>query len=210
MTDHQHREPFAARFGDGASSSSDGQFFHAFGPGRDTGRLNAHYSLKSEFKTYTHPSNCYGSFHSKLIAATAREALHVLDGLLYHHSEVSPRKHLTDGCGVTEHVFAYCSGFQFSPRISGLKHRRLYSFAKPSAYPTLKPMIARRIIIELVRAHWQEILRLIASIHAGTVTASLILRQLAAHKRQNSVAAALRELGADWTVGAHAVYAGLD
>jgi TnpA family transposase len=197
LTDHQHREPFAARFGDGASSSSDGQFFQAAGPGRDAGRLNAHYSLKSGFKTYTHFSNRYGSFHSKLIAATAREALHVLDGLLYHHSEVSPRKHHTDGGGVTEHVFALCAllGFQFSPRIPGLKYRRLYSFAKPSAYPTLEPMIAGRINIELIRAHWQEILRIIASIRGGTVTASLIMRQLAAHKRQNGVAAALRELG---------------
>lgn len=197
LTDQQHREPFAARFGDGTSSSSDGQFFQAAGPGRDAGRLNAHYSLKSGFKTYTHLSDRYGSFHSRLIAATAREALHVLDGLLYHHSEVSPRKHHTDGGGVTEHVFALCAllGFQFSPRIPGLKHRRLYSFAKPSAYPTLERMIAGRINIELIRAHWQEILRIIASIRAGTVTASLIMRQLAAHKRQNGVAAALRELG---------------
>jgi TnpA family transposase len=197
LIDHQQREPFAAWFGDGTSSSSDGQFFQAAGAGRAAGRLNAHYSLESGFKAYTHLSDRYGPFHSKLIAATTREALHVLDGLLYHQSEVSPRRHHTDGGGVTEHVFALCVllGFQFAPRIPGLKHRRLYSFAKPSAYPTLEPMIAGRINIELIRAHWQEILRIIASIRAGTVTASLIMRQLAAHKRQNGVAAALRELG---------------
>jgi TnpA family transposase len=56
-------------------------------------------------------------------------------------------------------------------------------------------MIAGRINIDLIRAHWAEILRIIASIRTGTVTASLIMRQLAAHKRQNGVAAALRELG---------------
>ncbi len=121
----------------------------------------------------------------------------MLDALLYHQSEVSPRRHHTDGGGVSEHVFALCAllGFQFAPRIPGLKHRRLYSFGKPSAYPTLEPMIAGRINVELIRAHWQEILRIVASIRAGTVTASLIMRQLAAHKRQNGVAAALRELG---------------
>jgi TnpA family transposase len=197
LIDQQQREPLAARLGDDTASSSDGQFFQAAGPGRNAGRLNAHYSLKSGFKTYTHLSDRYGSFYSKLIAATAREALHVLDGLLYHQTEVSPRRHHTDGGGVTEHVFALCAllGFQFAPRIPGLKHRRLYSFAKPSAYQTLEPMIAGRINIELIRAHWQEILRIIASIRSGTVTASLIMRQLAAHKRQNGVAAALRELG---------------
>ena len=34
-----------------------------------------------------------------------------------------------------------------------------------------------------------------ATIRTGTVTASLIMRQLASHPRQNGVAAALRELG---------------
>jgi hypothetical protein len=56
-------------------------------------------------------------------------------------------------------------------------------------------MIAGRINVALIRAHWSQIPRIIASIRTGTVTASLIMRQLAAYPRQNSVAAALRELG---------------
>ena len=67
--------------------------------------------------------------------------------------------------------------------------------ADPSAYPTLEPMIAGRINVDLIRAHWSEILRVVASILTGTVTASLIMRQLASYPRQNGVAAALRELG---------------
>ena len=86
-------------------------------------------------------------------------------------------------------------GFQFAPRIPDLKHRKLYSLGKPSAYPALEPMIAGRVNVALIRAHWPEILRVIASIRTGSVTASLIMRQLASHPRQNGVAAALRELG---------------
>jgi TnpA family transposase len=56
-------------------------------------------------------------------------------------------------------------------------------------------MIAGRINVTLIRAHWLEILRVVASIRTGTVTASVIMRQLAAYPRQNGVAAALRELG---------------
>ena len=89
----------------------------------------------------------------------------------------------------------HLAGFQFAPRIPGLKHRRLYSFGKPSDYPMLEPLIAGRINVALIRAHWSEILRIVASIRTGTVTASLIMRQLAAYPRQNGVAAALRELG---------------
>jgi TnpA family transposase len=72
---------------------------------------------------------------------------------------------------------------------------RLYSFAKSSVYPTLEPLIAGRINVALIRTHWAEILRVAASIRTGTVTASLIMRQLASYPRQNGVAAALRELG---------------
>lgn len=54
---------------------------------------------------------------------------------------------------------------------------------------------AGRINVALIRAHWPEILRVAASIRTGTVTASLIMRQLASYPRQNGVATALRELG---------------
>jgi hypothetical protein len=103
----------------------------------------------------------------------------------------------TYGGGDSEYVFALCAllGFQFAPHIPGLKHRRLYSFGKPSGYPMPEPMIAGRINAALIRAHWLAILRIVASIHTGTVTTSLIMRQLACYPRQNGVAAALRELG---------------
>ena len=94
-------------------------------------------------------------------------------------------------------IVALCAllGFQFAPRIPDLKHRRLYCFEKASQYPTLEPMIAGRINVELIRVHWADILRIVASIRTGTVTASAIMRQLASHPRQNGIAAALRELG---------------
>ena len=197
LVNQQQSEPFAAIFGSGTASSSDGQFFQAGGRGRDAGNLNAHYGQQPGFKVYTHLSDRYGPFFTKLIAATASEALHVLDALLYHQSEVSTRRHHTDGGGDSEQVFALCSllGFQFAPRIPDLKRRRLYSFSKPSDTPTLEPLIAGRINLDLIRAHWSDILRIVVSISTGTVTASLIMRQLASHPRQKGVAAALRELG---------------
>jgi TnpA family transposase len=197
LVNHQQCEPLAARFGDGTASSSDGQFFQAGGPGRDASRLNAHYGQQPGFKAYTHLSDRYGPFFTKLIAATESEALHVLDALLYHQSEVQIRRHHTDGGGESDHVFALCAllGFQFAPRIPNLKHRRLYCFGRPSDYPTLEPLIAGRINVGLIRAHWADILRVAASIRTGTVTASLIMRQLASYPRQNGLAAALRELG---------------
>src|SRR5438270_1015846 len=197
LINQQQREPLAAMFGSGFASSPDGHFFRAGGLGRDASSVNAHYGDEPGVKFYTHLSDRYAPFHTKVIAATASEAAHVLDGLLYHQSEVAARRHHTDGGGDSDHVFALCSllGFQFAPRIPDLKSRRLYSFGKAAAYPSLEPLIAGRINTALIRAHWPEILRVAASIRTGTVTASLILRQLASYPRQNGLAAALRELG---------------
>ena len=49
--------------------------------------------------------------------------------------------------------------------------------------------------MKLITAQWEEVLRLAASIRHGTVTASLIIRKLASYPRQNSLHAALREVG---------------
>jgi len=89
LIDHQQREPLAAIFGSGFASSSDGQFFRAGGFGRAAGRINAHYGDDPGSKFYTHLSDRFAPFYTKVIAATASEALHVLDGLLYHQSEVT-------------------------------------------------------------------------------------------------------------------------
>ncbi|MFP1133005.1 Tn3 family transposase [Asticcacaulis sp. W401b] len=193
----QQRQPLAAAFGSGTSSSSDGQFFQSTGYGRDSGRLNAHYGHKPGVKFYTHISDRYAPFYTKVIAATASEALHILDALLSHQIEPGVTRHHTDGGGVSDHVFALCSllGFQFAPRIPDLKDRRLYVFDKPRTYPTLENLIAAKIDIELIGAHWTEILRVAESIRSGQVTASVIMRQLAAYPRQNGVAMALREFG---------------
>jgi TnpA family transposase len=61
----------------------------------------------------------YAPFHSKVINATVRDATHVLDGLLYHESDLRIEEHYTDTAGFTDHVFALCHllGFRFAPRI---------------------------------------------------------------------------------------------
>jgi TnpA family transposase len=43
----------------------------------------------------------------------------VLDGLLYHESDLRIEEHYTDTAGFTDHVFAlmHLLGFRFAPRI---------------------------------------------------------------------------------------------
>jgi len=50
---------------------------------------------------YTHVSDQYAPFHIKAINATAHQAPYVLDGLLYHETELQIAEHYTDTGGVT-------------------------------------------------------------------------------------------------------------
>ena len=93
LMDAQHRQPLAAHWGSGSTSSSDAQFFRAGGRGEVGGVVNLHYGQNPGVKFYTHLSDQFGPFHTRVIAATAHEALHVLDGLLYHQSSLVINEH---------------------------------------------------------------------------------------------------------------------
>ena len=191
------RHPFGAWWGDGTTSSSDGQNFKAGGRGHFAGQVNLKYGSEPGVQFYTHISDQYAPFHTKVINATVRDATHVLDGLLYHESELHIKEHYTDTAGFTDHVFAlmHLLGFRFAPRIRDLADKRLYLHTDPKLYPTLSSLIGGGINLKVIRAHWDEILRLAASIKQGTVTASLMLRKLGSYPRQNGLAVALREMG---------------
>lgn len=192
-----HHLPFSHHWGDGTSSSSDGQFFPAGGQRELAARANAKYGQQPGLMYYTHISDQYAPFYTKVIATTTRDATYVLDGLLYHETDLNIAEHYTDTHGYTDQVFGMCHllGFRFAPRIRDLSDKRLFALKKPSAYPTLAPLIGGVIQVKQLRAHWDEVLRLASSIKIGTVTASLILRKLAAYPRQNGLAWALREVG---------------
>jgi TnpA family transposase len=132
-----------------------------------------------------------------VINVGVRDSTFVLDGLLYHESDLRIEEHYTDTAGFTDHVFAlmHLLGFRFAPRIRDLKDTKLYVLKNGQAYPALNAMIGGTLNIKHIRAHWDEILRLAASIKNGTVTASLMLRKLGNYPRQNGLAVALRELG---------------
>ncbi|MCR1062480.1 MULTISPECIES: Tn3 family transposase, partial [Enterobacteriaceae] len=144
------------------------------------------------------PTICNSApFSTRVVNVGVRDSTYVLDGLLYHESDLRIEEHYTDTAGFTDHVFAlmHLLGFRFAPRIRDLGETKLYVPQGVQAYPTLRPLIGGTLNIKHVRAHWDDILRLASSIKQGTVTASLMLRKLGSYPRQNGLAVALRELG---------------
>lgn len=196
LVNAQAQQPFAAWWGDGSTSSSDGQHFQTTGHSQNTGRVNLKYGHTPGKTVYTHISDQYAPFHTQVINATVRDATYVLDGLLYHESDLRIEEHYTDTAGFTDHVFALMPllGFRFAPRIRDLADKRLY-IPPGTHYPALTTIIGDTLNLKMIHTHWPDILRLVASIRQGTATASLLLRKLGSYPRQNSIAVALRELG---------------
>jgi TnpA family transposase len=197
LVNFHHQLPFSANWGDGTSSSSDGQRFKAGGHGEGTGYRNAKYGDDPGVLFYTHVSGQYDGYHIKVINGPVRDATYVLDGLLYHESDLRIEEHYTDTAGFTDHVFAMCPvvGVSYCPRIADLQDKRLYVPGKAEEWPALKSIIGGSLNTKLIETVYPDVLRMGASIKQGTVTSSLLLRKLAAYPRQNSIAVGLREMG---------------
>ena len=146
---------------------------------------------------YTHISDQFGPFFTKVIAAAASEAPHVLDGLLYHQTGLQPAEHYTDTGGATDHVFGLGAllGFRFAPRLRDIKDRRLYLLPGMTVDLAIEPLVGGSIDVGHLAMHWDEPLCLAVSIRPGTVTASATLHRLAAYPRQNGLAVAMCEAG---------------
>jgi len=197
LTNAQFYHPFASNWGEGKTSSSDGQRFKAASYAAEKGNINPKYGSDPGMQFYTHISDQYAPFHTKVINVGVRDATYVLDGLLYHESDLKIEEHYTDTSGFTDHVFAlmHLLGFRFAPRIRDLADKRLFVQDSKKDYSTIHAMVGGTINVKHIHSHWDEILRLVTSIKQGTVTASLILRKLGSYPRQNGLALALRELG---------------
>ncbi len=197
IIDAHHALPIASAWGDGTTSSSDRQFFRSAKRGDAAGEVNARYGHDPGLGFYTHVSDQHGPFSVRVMSATSHEAPYVLDGLMHHGTGLRIGTHYTDTGGASDHVFILCAmlGFRFCPRLRDLPERKLATLEPAVAYKGLAPLVGRRIKVEVIREHWGEILRLVASLQAGTVLPSAMLKRLAAFQRQNQLDLALQELG---------------
>ena len=86
-------------------------------------------------------------------------------------------------------------GFQFIPRIRDLPSKRLYVFDPASIPKELKGLIGGKIREGIITANWPDILRSAATMVAGVMPPSQLLRKFAAYPRQHALAEALKEIG---------------
>ena len=159
--------------------------------------VNAKYGNEPGLKAYTHLSDQFAPFASQAIPATVHEAPYILDGLLMNDAGRRVREQYADTGGFTDHVFAVTAllGYQFIPRIRDLPSKRLHVF-DPSCVPDeLRTLIGSKVRSKLIAANWPDVLRSAATMVAGAIVPSQLLRKFASYPRQHELALALREVG---------------
>ncbi|SDQ28753.1 Tn3 family transposase [Pseudovibrio sp. Tun.PSC04-5.I4] len=189
--------PMARYWGAGTTASSDGQFFPTTRQGEAMNLINAKYGNEPGLKAYTHVSNQFGPFATQNIPATVSEAPFILDGLLMNETGRNIKEQYADTGGFTDHVFAVTSllGYRFIPRIRDLPSKRLYVFDPTGVPKELKGLIGGKVREGTIEVNWPDILRSAATMEAGVMPPSKLLRKFAAHPRQHDLAIALREVG---------------
>lgn len=181
IVNRHHELPLSAVYGAGTLSSSDAQRFGI----RASSLLASYYPryygyYEKAIGIYTHVSDQYSVFSTKVISCSPREALYVLDGLLENNTILKIREHTTDTHGYTEIIFALCHllGFYFMPRIRDLKDQQLYQVDRQHDYGVFTPLLTKTANLDIIEEQWEEMIRVAISLKKRTAPAHVIVQRL--------------------------------
>ena len=196
LVNFHHKLELSSLWGKGNTSSSDGMRVQV-GVSSLYADANPHYGFRKGVTIYRFTSDQYSTFYTKVINTNARDAIHVIDGLLHHETDLNIEEHYTDTAGYTDQVFglSHLLGFRFAPRIRDLSDSKLYLIDKSSGFENIDYLFNGKINLNLIKENYDDVLRLAYSVKEGIVSGSLIMSKLGSYSRQNKVATALREMG---------------
>ncbi|MFK7983978.1 MAG: Tn3 family transposase [Saprospiraceae bacterium] len=197
LVDYQYHLPLATHWGGGEVASADGLRFIV--PVRAiNAKANGKYFKNTKGVTYyNYTSDQFTGLNDIVIPGTDRDSLFLLAGILEQPTDLKPIQIMTDTAGYSDIVFGlfYMLGYQFSPRIADTGSTRFWRMDRKTDYGQLNGIARNKIDMELIKTHWDEILRLIASLKTGKVQALQIMQILQRGGHPNSLGKAIQELG---------------
>ena len=199
IVNHHYGLELAGLFGGGIMSSSDGQRFPVRGKSLSARDMIIHGGRV--LSSYTHVSDQWSTYGTKIIVPTVREAHYALDEFLGNATDLPITEHATDTHGATLINFGLFDlvGKALTPRMRDLRKITLVRDATPTEigklYPHAGPLLTARWNEDLISDCWPDLLRMGGSLKYGQASASLIVGKWSAASRQNTLAAALKEWG---------------
>ena len=195
-----HKLPLSNIYGSGTISSSDAQRFKI----RASSLLASYYPryygyYDKAIGIYTHVSDQYSVYSTKIISCSPREALYVLDGMLENNTLLNIKQHTTDTHGYTEIIFALCHllGFYFMPRIRDLKDQQLYRVNKSENidYGVFTPLLNKTVDLDIVKEQWESMMHVVISLKQKTIPAHVIVQRLTNSYPADRLSRAFTNLG---------------
>jgi TnpA family transposase len=146
---------------------------------------------------YHHVSDTYIALFTHFINCGVWEAVYILDGLLKNTSDLQPDTLHVDTQGQSTTVFglSYLLGIKLMPRIRNWQDYKFFRPSQDAVYEYIDPLFKDVIDWQLIRTHWQDLMRVVLSIQAGKFLPSMLLRKLGSYSRKNRLYQAFRELG---------------
>mgnify|MGYP001611117807 CR=1 FL=1 len=92
---------------------------------------------------YIFVSDQFSTFYTNVINTNDKDAVLVIDGLLYHETDSDIEVHYTDTTGYTEYLFglSHLLDFRFAPRIRDISEFKLYCAGTASEYPKIESIL---------------------------------------------------------------------
>jgi TnpA family transposase len=117
---------------------------------------------------------------SMVVAGTPRDTLHLLDVLYNQDGGLVPDIIVTDEGSYSDLIFGLLHLLErsYRPQLADVPDHRLWRIDRTADYGPLDTAARGRIDTMRIRRHWDDILRVVASIHTGAVRAYDVIRML--------------------------------
>lgn len=134
---------------------------------------------------------------AKVVAGTPRDSLHVLDVLYDRDGGVKPQMIVTDTASYSDIVFGLLSlaGWTYAPQLADLPDQKLWRIDQKADYGPFTTAARGRVDLARVARHWEDILRIVASIHTGAVRAHDVIRMLSRDGHPTQLGEAIAHYG---------------
>ncbi|MBV9601724.1 MAG: Tn3 family transposase, partial [Chloroflexi bacterium] len=190
-----HRCDLPKVWGSGSSAAADGTKYELA-----ENSLLAEYSIRYGGYggiAYHHVADSYIALFSHFIPCGVWEAIYILEGLLKNASDIQPTTVHADTQGQSTPVFglSHLLGIRLMPRIRNWKDLRFFRPSKDTRYRHIDALFSDTVDWVLIETHWPDLLQVVLSIKAGTISSTQLLRRLGSYSRRNRLYQAFRELG---------------
>lgn len=132
-----------------------------------------------------------------VVSGTPRDTLHLIDLIYRQDGGARPEVIISDTGSYSDMVFGLLQllGFDYRPQLADLPDARLWRIDPGADYGPLTTTARHRVDLARVAEHWPDILRVVASIHTGAVSAHDVMRMLARGGKPTRLGGALAHYG---------------